>query len=974
MKKDSFNFNQLFGTSSEGVIITSPNMEVLYNNIAVKEIIPHLPDHPSKADFNKIIDFNCAPDVEISYDLFELEHFIVITKKDFEINGNSYFIFRIKSKEKDELEQRLSFFLGNINEVVYSEKINDENGRKLGFINPGIKNITGINSEEMISGNLFPHHFAIDQDRDRVNGIYNKVNTDVKPGRGQFRIQNRTTNQILWVELALYPQISDDGVHFANFAILRDISRDIEADQLLRQSELKHRLLFSEANDAIMIFNGLEMVDCNEKTLTMFNSPGFVEMAGKQLYELMPEKQPSGEDSILQYHYFMQQAISGKSQFFYWKHSQITGEQFDSEVSINSFTVDNDIYVQVIVRDITLRKIAEEQKNQSIKSYFEIFNSSSDLIFIVNSKGDVIDVNQSVLNTYLVSKPEITGKHFDDLGELNFLSDEDLLKMGKAWSGKPQKFVWHCKVSEKKSIPLDMILHPGTYFGKEVVIATGRNISERLAYEKTLIESESRFRTLAAHAPIGIFLTDEKGKAEYVNDKLKQLSNYHNVNNFMENWLERIHPDDRERVKRHIEITEKDNQQQYQYRVTPINDKQRWVKTQVNLLKDQNGAILGRVGTIEDITNQMESAHLAKEAEREKLRAEFAEETSRRLKKEIDERIAAEEELKSAKEFNQYIIDSSIDMIIATDSEGMVTEFNQAAANGFRYQKKSILDGPVDPLFADEADMNIILERVFNDEKWSGEVNCRRADGSIFIGYLSASILFGPDDRGIGTMGVLRDITELKSAEIELKNNVHQKEILLKEVHHRVKNNLQVISSILNLQTGYIDDEATLAVIKECQDRIKSMAFIHESLYQKEDFAEVNFSEYLQNLVNNLKYSYMSPDRNILVDFDIEEISLSLDSAIPCGLIVNELVSNCFKYAFKNQATGSIKVSLAKDKDNNKLLVVHDSGQGLPQDLNIETNDSLGLQLVWTLVDQIDGEIKYEFDAGGKFVINFKRD
>ena len=118
----------------------------------------------------------------------------------------------------------------------------------------------------------------------------------------------------------------------------------------------------------------------------------------------------------------------------------------------------------------------------------------------------------------------------------------------------------------------------------------------------------------------------------------------------------------------------------------------------------------------------------------------------------------------------------------------------------------------------------------------------------------------------------------------------------------------------------------------------------------------------------------MSPDRNILLDFDIEEISLSLDSAIPCGLIVNELVSNCFKYAFKDQKRGSIKISLAKDKNNNKVLVVHDSGRGLPQDLDIETNDSLGLQLVWTLVDQIDGEIKYEYASGSKFIINFKRD
>tara|TARA_B100001121_G_scaffold240372_1_gene214374 strand:- start:254 stop:610 length:357 start_codon:yes stop_codon:yes gene_type:complete len=118
----------------------------------------------------------------------------------------------------------------------------------------------------------------------------------------------------------------------------------------------------------------------------------------------------------------------------------------------------------------------------------------------------------------------------------------------------------------------------------------------------------------------------------------------------------------------------------------------------------------------------------------------------------------------------------------------------------------------------------------------------------------------------------------------------------------------------------------------------------------------------------------MTPNRNIKLDFDIEDISLSLDSAIPCGLIVNELVSNCFKYAFKDLKNGDIKVTLTKNKDNNKLLIVHDSGIGLPEDLNIKTNDSLGLQLVWMLVDQIDGEIKYEYASGSKFIVNFKRD
>ena len=967
-------FSDLFEGSIEGIIITDERTDIIFYNSIVLEIFPNIPKSPTKSDFDSLINLDCIFDQEISYNLFELDHLILTTKKRFTFGEIKYFLFRIKTSDKDSLERRLSFFLNNIDEIVYTEKIVKNKRENIGFISKRVEKVTGISADEMILQNKLPYEYSFGVDHQRIKSFIQKVNKNKTPDKCKFRIQNKYEKFNTWVELSIYPQISQKDHHFANFGVIRDISKDIEADQLLRQSELKHRLLFSEANDAIMIFKDIEMVDCNEKTLSMFNASNFLEIAGKKLYDLMPEKQPNGGDSILNYHYHMQNALSGESQFFYWRHSKLNGEQFDCEVSINSFTVELDSYVQVIVRDITQRKIAEEQKNQSIKSYFEIFNSSSDLIFIVDSQGKVIDVNQTVLNTYKSPKSSIIGGPFDQLGELIIINDDDLMKIGKAWAGEPQKFEWHCKPNNGVHIPLEMILHPGTYFGKEVIIASGRNISERLEYEMTMKESESRFRTLASHAPIGIFLTNKKGNAIYVNDKLKEIAHYPSVDGFMENWLSNIHPEDQLGIKSRIDITQKDNHQQYEYRIVPKKGDERWVKVQVNLLLDTNNKITGRVGTIEDITKEIKSAQIAKEAEKDKLRAEFAEETSRKLQKEIDERIAAEEKLKSAKEFNQYIIDSSTDMIIATDIYGQITEFNQAATEGFGYIASNIIDTSVNPLFAKEINREEILVRVLKDGKWSGEVLCKKADQSTFMSYLSASILSGPDKEAIGTMGVLRDITELKKAEEELRNNIHQKEILLKEVHHRVKNNLQVISSILNLQPGYINDEDTLDVIRECQDRIKSMAFIHESLYQKEEFAAVNFAEYLHNLCNNILYSYMTPNRNIKLDFDIEDISLSLDTAIPCGLIVNELVSNCFKYAFKGVKEGNIRVILTKNKYNNKCLIVHDSGRGLPKDLDIKTNDSLGLQLVWMLVDQIDGEIKYEYTSGSKFIINFKRD
>ena len=961
------NFSQLFDGSTEGILITTESGEIIYFNDRIFKQAPNLPKQPIKSDFENFINFDAGTNSEVSFDLFELNYLIIVNKKSIELEGITFFLYRLKTKDKDPVEERLSFFINNIDEIIYTEKIFKEHGARLSFISTGIEKITGASIQEIEQNNKLPHHYAIESDQKHINGVINSVNATLNSGKCQFRIKNTTNKKITWVELSLYPQVSPEGLHYANFGIIRDISKNIEADQLLRQSELKHRLLFSEANDAIMIFKGINMVDCNEKTLSMFKSPSYVEIAKKKLHELMPEKQPNGEDSLLKYRYYIQQALKGVSQFFYWKHSNVNGTQFDSEVSINSFTVEADVFLQVIVRDITLRKIAEEQKNQSIKSYFEIFNSSSDLIFIVNNQGKVIDVNQSVLNEYDSPKPEIIGVAFDQLGYLQIDKDDDFQKIGKTWSGEQQKFNWLCKTKNGKKIPLEMILHHGTYFGKEVIIANGRDISERLDYENTLKESEARFRTLASHAPIGIFLTNQKGDVVYVNDKLKELSLYPSFDGFMNNWLSKVHDNDKERVLKQINLKEQENNQQYEYRIIPKKGDEKWVKVQVNLLKSLSGEIIGRVGTVEDITKKIQSAKLLKDSEK----------NYRKLVEILPDSIILHNERSieylnpKAQSFLQISIGASISTLISSGRKDQIRIAISEAINGkqspfFESQIKTgdrVTDIEICavPFTYNQQPVAKLVIHDITSRKRAEKEKLRAEFAEKTTKHLKKEI----DEKTAAE-------EDLKQAEENLKENIHQKEILLKEVHHRVKNNLQVISSILNLQRGYIQDEGTLNIVRECQDRIKSMAFIHENLYQSVDLAEINFPEYLQNLCNNLKYSYMTPDRNISLDFDFEDISLSLDSAIPCGLIVNELVSNCFKYAFKDSKRGDIKISLAK-KNNKTILIVHDSGIGLPKDLNIETNDSLGLQLVLTLVDQIDGKIKYEYTNGSKFTINFKR-
>lgn len=219
------------------------------------------------------------------------------------------------------------------------------------------------------------------------------------------------------------------------------------------------------------------------------------------------------------------------------------------------------------------------------------------------------------------------------------------------------------------------------------------------------------------------------------------------------------------------------------------------------------------------------------------------------------------------------------------------------------------------------------------------------------------------------------DITERKEIDRKIRNSLKEKEVLLQEVHHRVKNNLQVISSILNLQSSYVKDDKTLEILKESQNRIKSMSFIHESLYQTTDFSSIEFTQYIETISRNLIHSYSYTSGPVELETDFDTIYLSIDQAIPCGLIVNELMSNALKYAFPEKdekRENQIKLHVKERKGKISLLVA-DNGVGLPEDFKHEESDSLGIQLVYTLSEQLDATMKVDNNKGTSFLITFEK-
>jgi two-component sensor histidine kinase len=227
-------------------------------------------------------------------------------------------------------------------------------------------------------------------------------------------------------------------------------------------------------------------------------------------------------------------------------------------------------------------------------------------------------------------------------------------------------------------------------------------------------------------------------------------------------------------------------------------------------------------------------------------------------------------------------------------------------------------------------------------------------------------------DHLVSRVFVFRDITDRNRAEEQIRTSLREKEVLLKEIHHRVKNDLQIVSSLLHLQSRFVQNEKHKRMLTDSQNRIKSMALIHEKLYQSDNPANLDFTEYITTLAHELIKTYSADPHRISLTMDIDIPHLELDHAIACGLIINELVSNALKYAFPDDREGEIHLSL-HTSDGTATLEVSDDGVGLPADFSIKTAETLGLSLVDVLAhDQLDGELSVDTSKGTAFSIKFQ--
>lgn len=321
--------------------------------------------------------------------------------------------------------------------------------------------------------------------------------------------------------------------------------------------------------------------------------------------------------------------------------------------------------------------------------------------------------------------------------------------------------------------------------------------------------------------------------------------------------------------------------------------------------------------------------------------------------------------------FFQRITEATSDIVVEARTTGLIEFISRSVrqlgytpeeitgANGFSYIHPD-----------DHSDVKELLTQIPTTHHAITTLRIRHADGHYQFFECRINHLADNDEADPPVIVIARDITQRLKIVKELQESLEEKDVLLKEIHHRVKNNLQIISSMLSIQSRYFEEVQVREVFRECQNRIKSMALVHETLYMSKRLANIEFSGYIKTLVQRLSMSYREASAKVDVTISIPEVTLHIDTAVACGLIVNELVTNSFKHAFPGKRRGEIWISLTQSGYQFSLSV-RDNGIGLSREIDLSRTNSMGLQLVTTLSHQLNADMDLDKLNGTSVTLTF---
>jgi len=472
-----------------------------------------------------------------------------------------------------------------------------------------------------------------------------------------------------------------------------------------------------------------------------------------------------------------------------------------------------------------------------------------------------------------------------------------------------------------------------------------RDISDRKKTEAALKESEERFRQLAENIESVFWMVNvQPHQMIYISPGYEKIwgrscADLYAYGRF---FASSIYPEDRERVMSTFtkEIVSED---EIEYRIVRPDGEIRWIRDRAFPIRNQAGKVYRIVGIAEDISEHKQAEKALRESE----------ERFRQLAENIQDSFW----LISAELTDVLYISPAYEQIWGRSREALY-------ANPLTWME-----------FVHPEDKHLLHEamgRVLQGESSSSEYRIFLPDGTIRWVCDRAFPIYDESGKVYRIAGICEDISDRKFTESRIQAALREKEILLKEIHHRVKNNMQVVSSLLQLQAQYIEDEPTLALFEESQTRIHSMALIHEQLYQSENLDRIDLPSYVEDLVANLYQSFGCCNTSIQFNLNIDPIYLNIETAIPCGLIINELVSNSLKYAFTESLAGEIKINFYYDTASQQFhLSIQDNGSGFPTGFDVENTETLGVRLVRMLTHQLDGTLVIDSQCGTCYHISF---
>lgn len=603
-----------------------------------------------------------------------------------------------------------------------------------------------------------------------------------------------------------------------------------------------------------------------------------------------------------------------------------------------------------VLRDVTERVEAESALKLSEEHYRALTENATDLVVIVDQAAIIRYASPSIERVFGYDLDEVISKnatafvHPDDVSTVTVALANSLTNPGM--SGpiiarfRRKDGSWH----KLECVANNLLDHPAV----GGIVINARDVTERVEAENRLRVSEEYFRALTENASDVTIITGMDGAIQYVSPSLERIFNRSREQIIGRSAMEFIHPDDANLILAAMAnrfLGEDDKNSSGTFLARFHDSSGQWHLLEcvwTNMLT--HSAIQGVVVNARDVTERENMAQALRESE-ERYRLHFTNVND--VVYSFDSQLRVTSVSPSVKRILGYTPEELIGISLMNPDELALLKpeyFEKAATEAFRVLNGERIEGTLYEFIA--------------------------KDGRCFTAEISASPIFR-DGQVIGVVNVARDITERVQAEMLLRASLQEKEVLLKEIHHRVKNNMQIVASLLNLQSGKIASPEMRAHFEDSQNRIRSMALVHERLYRSEDLARIDFGEYVRDLSSHLMQGYRSQCKKVEIVIDVEPIQLDVDTAVPCGLIINELVSNALKHAFANGTEGIIKIEARREGVDAYCLSVRDNGVGMPSDIDLTRSKTLGLQLVSSLSKQLNGVVSLDTENGTRVALRF---